>query len=64
MALDEPKENDVTFMDREVQYLIDKDLLDEAKPVKIDFKKSFFGSGFRMTSSLFKKKGTGGGCCG
>jgi len=62
MALDEPRESDVTFTDRGVQYLMDKDLFDEAKPVTIDFKKSFIGSGFRMTSSL--KKGSGGGCCG
>jgi len=63
MALDESKESDVIFTDREIQYLIDKDLFNEAKPVKIDFKKSFLGSGFRLTSNLSRKKGSGRGCC-
>jgi Fe-S cluster assembly iron-binding protein IscA len=63
MTLDESKESDVIFTDRGVQYLIDKALLDEVKPVKVDFKKSFIGSGFRLTSSLSKRKGLRGGCC-
>jgi len=62
MALDEPKESDVTFTDRGIQYLIDKDLFNEVKPVTVDFKKSFIGSGFRLTSSLSSR--SGGGCCG
>lgn len=66
MALDEPKKSDVTFTDRGIQYLIDKDLLAEVKPVTIDFKKSFLGmgSGFRLTSNLSKGTGLGSGCCG
>jgi len=62
MALDEPKESDVTFTDRGIQYLIDKDLFNEVKPVTVDFKKSFLGSGFRLTSSLSNRSGAG--CCG
>jgi Fe-S cluster assembly iron-binding protein IscA len=64
MVLDEPKESDITFTDRGIQYFIDKDLFDEVKPVTVDFKKSFKGSGFRLTSSLSNRKGFGGGCCG
>jgi len=64
MALDEPTESDVTFTDRGVQYLIDKDLFEEVKPVTVDFVESFRGSGFNLTSSLSNKPGFGGGCCG
>jgi Fe-S cluster assembly iron-binding protein IscA len=52
MALDESKDSDVTFTDRGIQYLIDKDLFEEVKPITVDFKKSFLGSGFRLTSGL------------
>jgi hypothetical protein len=62
MALDEPKKSDVTFTDRGIQYLIDKDLFDEVKPVTIDFS----GSDFRLTSSLSNRRESGAGesCCG
>lgn len=59
MALDEPQDNDLTFTDREINYIIEKDLFDKAKPIKIDFVESFTGSGFQLTSSL----PAGGGCC-
>lgn len=60
MALDEPQENDVTFTDQGITFAIDKALLEEAKPIRIDFVESPTGSGFALTSSL----PTGGGCCG
>ena len=62
MALDEPQESDVVFTDRGIQYVIDKNLIDEVKPVTVDLVESFRGSGFRLTSSLSKRPGFGG--CG
>lgn len=62
MALDEPKGNDVVFTDRGVRYLIDKNLWEEVKPLKVDFTKSYRGSGFQLTSNLPGR--SGGGCCG
>jgi Fe-S cluster assembly iron-binding protein IscA len=62
MALDESQESDVVFTDRGIQYLIDKNLFDEVKPVKVDFMKSFRGSGFQLTSSLSKRPAFGDGC--
>jgi Fe-S cluster assembly iron-binding protein IscA len=64
MALDEPKESDFTFTDRGIQYLVDKDLFEEVKPITVDFKKSFMSTGFELRSSLSNKKGAGDGCCG
>jgi Fe-S cluster assembly iron-binding protein IscA len=62
MALDESQENDVVFTDRDIQYLIDKDLFDEVKPIRVDFVESFGGTGFKLTSSLAASAGCGGSC--
>jgi Fe-S cluster assembly iron-binding protein IscA len=59
MALDEPKDNDMTFTDRKINYIIEKELFDKAKPIQIDFVESISGSGFKLTSSL----PASGGCC-
>jgi Fe-S cluster assembly iron-binding protein IscA len=59
MALDEQQDNDMTFTDRNINYVIEKDLFDKAKPIRIDFVESLQGSGFQLTSSL----PAGGGCC-
>ena len=37
MALDEPKETDSVFDINGFQFIIDKDLLIEARPIKVDF---------------------------
>ncbi|MCX5840710.1 MAG: hypothetical protein NTY16_04500 [Deltaproteobacteria bacterium] len=63
MALDESQESDIIFTDRGIQYLIDKELFDDVKPVTVDFTESFRGSGFRLTSSLSKRPDVGGGGC-
>jgi len=52
MALDEPKETDEIIKDNGVTYLIDKKLLEEVKPINIDFIDSDRGSGFSITSNL------------
>lgn len=59
MALDEQQDNDVVFTDRDITYLVEKELFDKAKPIKVDFVESFKGAGFQLTSSL----PAGGGCC-
>ncbi len=59
MALDEKQETDAVFTFDDVEYIMDKDLLEKASPVDIDFA----GTGFRLESGL---KPTGGctGCSG
>ena len=64
MALDESQENDMVFTDRGVNYLIDKDLFDEVKPINVDFIKSVRGSGFKLTSNLAAGARWGSSCCG
>jgi Fe-S cluster assembly iron-binding protein IscA len=59
MALDEQQDTDVVFKVRDITYLVEKELFDQAKPIKVDFVESFMGSGFQLTSSL----PAGGSCC-
>lgn len=61
MALDEPKENDTVFTEKEITFAIDRDLLEKAKPIRLDFIESGGQSGFQLTSSL-PAEGEGG-CC-
>ena len=61
MALDEPSENDEIIKDNGVTYLIDKLLLEQAKPINVDFVETETGSGFSISSAL--PKGTGCSSC-
>jgi len=62
MALDEPKESDEKFDDRGITYVIDKDLLNQVKPVKVDYVESPFGSGFSIGSSMKAGSSCGSSC--
>lgn len=59
MALDEPHENDFTFIDQGITFAIEKKLFEEARPIRVDFIESLDGSGFQFRSNL----PSGGGCC-
>lgn len=60
MALDEPKENDEKFTDENITFVINKDLFERVKPIKIDFVHTQNGSGFYIKSSL---PAACGSCC-
>jgi Fe-S cluster assembly iron-binding protein IscA len=54
MALDEPKEDDAVYELDGFKYIIRKTLMDQVKPVKVDFT----SMGFRITSNMSR----GAGC--
>ncbi|MCK5187026.1 MAG: hypothetical protein KAJ00_00965 [Deltaproteobacteria bacterium] len=59
MALDEPNDNDETYDISGFKYVVDKKLMEQAKPIKVDF----MGRGFNITSSMAKEgEGECGGC--
>ncbi len=60
MALDEPKEDDQIFQESGVTYLIDKQLFEQVKPVKIEYVETARGAGYRVSANLGKKSA----CCG
>jgi Fe-S cluster assembly iron-binding protein IscA len=57
MALDEPHENDETFDQKGVVFLVNKELFDEVKPISVDFVESDMGAGFMVQSTISKKDG-------
>ncbi|OGP62033.1 MAG: hypothetical protein A2V65_07610 [Deltaproteobacteria bacterium RBG_13_49_15] len=57
MALDEPKDADELFDIDGFKYIVDRDFIEKAKPIKVDFQEV----GFKLTSSL-KSDASCGGC--
>jgi Fe-S cluster assembly iron-binding protein IscA len=62
MALDEPRDNDTVFDDRELTYVIENELLDRIKPIKVDYIDSPMGSGFNISSSMQMDASCGSSC--
>jgi len=63
MALDEQKENDEVLTDRGVTFLVEKELFERVKPIRIGYTHSTLGSGYTLNSELMKDmKGVNIGC--
>lgn len=52
MALDESRENDEIFDDRGLTYIIDKELYERVRPIKVDYVNTPMGSGFNIASNM------------
>ncbi|HOO39224.1 MAG TPA: hypothetical protein PLU81_06325 [Deltaproteobacteria bacterium] len=52
MALDEPNENDEVFTEAEFTFIIEKSLLEQAKPVNIDYISNAMGEGFVISTGM------------
>lgn len=62
IALDEPRKQDMIFHDRGITLVMDRDLFEKAKPIRIDFIESPRGSGLKITSALKPGEGCGPTC--
>jgi Fe-S cluster assembly iron-binding protein IscA len=62
MALDESKEEDHVFDDRELTYVIDKQLFEQVKPIKLDYVNTPMGAGFKIDSNMQPSPSCGGSC--
>jgi len=60
MALDELQENDEVFKENGLTFMINKDLLEEVKPIKVDFIETPRGSGYFISANI---AGAGCGSC-
>ena len=61
MALDESKDTDETYEIDGFKYIVDKEFLGKAQPIKIDFS----GMGFKLDCSIdFSAAGSGCSGCG
>ena len=52
MALDEPKEDDDTFDNDGLTFVMNSQLFQDVKPVTIDYVTSPMGAGFRISSNM------------
>jgi iron-sulfur cluster assembly protein len=59
MALDEPRNEDEVIEEKGTKFVIEKDLLNQAQPINVDFITTPEGAGFKLTSNLSTE---GGGC--
>lgn len=61
MALDEPNDNDEVYDIDGFKYIVNQDLLERAKPIKVDF----MGMGFKIDCGIdFGAGGCGTSCSG
>jgi len=64
MALDESRnETDEVIQTGGATFIIEKDLLNQVKPINIDFITTPQGAGFKLTSNLPEGSGCGGCSC-
>jgi iron-sulfur cluster assembly protein len=60
MAVDEKKENDLVYQFDAIKFLVEKTLMTQARPIKIDFGER----GFVISSQLPQRSSCGCGGCG
>jgi iron-sulfur cluster assembly protein len=60
MALDEPKDTDDVFDIEGFQYIVDKDFMEKAKPIKVDFSEM----GFKLDCAVDFGAASGCSDCG
>jgi len=60
LALDEPKDNDKTFQEDSITFLVEEGLLTTCGAIKVDFIEAGYRSGFSITST--NPVSSGGGC--
>ncbi len=62
MALDEQRDGDNVYTKDGITFVMNIELLNDAKPVVVDFMESDYGSGYAISSNLPKGGACGGSC--
>lgn len=62
MALDESRESDEIFDENGIWFIMDKKLLEEINPVRVDYATSTMGKGFSIKANL-KAESSCDSCC-
>jgi len=52
MALDGPQGDDEVFDDDGITYVIDRELFERVKPIRVDFVTTYMGSGFSVSANM------------
>lgn len=64
MSLGEQTSEDEEITEKGIKFIIDKKILEQAKPISVDYVESACGSGFKLTSAFTPAEGCGSSCCG
>ena len=59
LVLDEPVEDDRVFTLGGITYVVNKDLFERVRPIKVDFIEKLGGGGFFIFSNLGQEAGSG-----
>jgi len=62
LALDELKDDDESFDNRGITFVVEKEFYEKIKPVTIDYVTTSTGEGFQISSSLPKPENACGSC--
>ena len=62
MALDELRDEDESFDSEGITYVVNKELLTQVKPIKVDYVSSAMGAGFSISSNMKAESGCGSSC--
>ena len=63
LVLDESGDDDTVIKEKDITFMVNKDLLERVKPIKIDFVDTPMGSGFHIVSGLKGDKDCGSCSC-
>ena len=63
LALDELRDNDESFNDKGLTFVVEKEIYEKIKPVTIDYITTPTGEGFQISSNLPEPKGSCGTYC-
>jgi Fe-S cluster assembly iron-binding protein IscA len=63
LALDELKENDQSFEDKGLTFVVEKEFYEKIKPVKVDYVETPMGAGFNISSNMPKPESSCGSSC-
>ena len=63
LALDELRDDDEVFDDRELKFVVEKDFYEKIKPIKVDYVETPMGAGFNISSNMPKPESTCGSSC-
>ena len=63
LALDELKDDDKSFDDRGLTFVMEKEFYEKIKPVKVDYVDTPMGAGFNISSNMPKPESSCGSSC-
>jgi Fe-S cluster assembly iron-binding protein IscA len=63
LALDESRDGDEIFDDRELTFVVEKEFYERIKPIKVDYVESVMGAGFSISSNMPKPESACGSSC-